>query len=198
MKLVVGLGNPGAKYQGTRHNVGFDVLAGMYARTGQGDFWKRAKSKFDALLEEIAVPGFNGGENERVLLVAPMTFMNLSGQSVRKVAQFYKSEPADVLVVCDDMNIDAGRLRMRAGGSAGGQKGLKNIIDQLGVEDIPRLRVGVGRPPEGVDAANYVLGRFRPTEKKTMEEAVSDAALGAEYWSVREIEAVMNHVNAPK
>lgn len=198
MKLVVGLGNPGKKYEGTRHNVGFDVLVEMFARTGQGDFWKQAKSKFDALSQEVTVPGFRGSGDERVLLVAPMTYMNLSGRSVKQFAQFYRSEPTDVLVICDDMNIDAGRLRMRASGSAGGQKGLKNILEQLGTEDVPRLRVGVGRPPEGFDPADYVLQQFRSSERPQINEAVSDAALGAEYWAVRPIDAVMNVVNAPK
>lgn len=198
MKLIVGLGNPGKKYQGTRHNVGFDAIASLYRRAGKGDFWSQAKSKFDALSGEVIAPGFGGGPDERVLLVAPMTFMNLSGRSVRQFAQFFKTSPEDVLVICDDMNIDLGRLRMRAAGSAGGQKGLKSIIEQLGTEDVPRLRIGVGRPPEGVDAASYVLGRFRSSEKDRIGDSVDEAALGAEYWAVRPIDVTMNHVNAPK
>ena len=198
MKLIVGLGNPGKKYEGTRHNVGFEVISELAARGGQGDFWKTAKSKFDALVAEIVAPGFNGSADERCLLIAPMTFMNLSGRSVRQFVQFYRVQPADVLVICDDMNIDCGRLRMRGSGSAGGQKGLKNIIDQLGVQDVPRLRVGVGRPPEGVEVVDYVLSRFRVSERARVDEAVTDAALGAEYWAVRPLEAVMNTVNAPK
>lgn len=197
MKLIVGLGNPGKKYEGTRHNVGFEVASELFARAGQGDFWSKAASKFEALSGEIVVPGFNGSENERALVVAPMTYMNESGRSVRQFAQFYKVKPDDVLVICDDMNIDCGRLRMRSSGSAGGQKGLKNIIDHLGTQDIPRLRVGVGRPPEGVEVVNYVLSRFRVSERAKIDEAVTDAALGAEYWAVRPIDAVMNHVNAP-
>lgn len=198
MKLIVGLGNPGKKYEGTRHNVGFEVISELAKRGGLGDFWKSAKSKYNALCGEIVAPGFGGGADEQCLLVAPLTYMNLSGQSVRQFANFYKFEAADILVICDDMNIDCGRLRMRSSGSAGGQKGLKNIIDQLGTEEIPRLRVGVGRPPEGVDVVDHVLTRFRVSERSKVDDAVSDAALGAEYWAVRPIDAVMNVVNAPK
>lgn len=198
MKLIVGLGNPGKKYEGTRHNVGFEVVGELYARSGQGDFWKSAKTKFEALHGEFVAPGFHGGPDERCLLIAPMTFMNLSGRSVKQFAQFYKIETADILVICDDMNIDCGRLRMRGSGSAGGQKGLKNIIEQVGTQDVPRLRVGVGRPPEGYEVSDYVLSRFKPSERSNVDDAVSNAALGAEYWAVRPLDAVMNTVNAPK
>lgn len=198
MKMIVGLGNPGQKYEGTRHNVGFEVVSELATRGGRRDFWKTAKSKFQALYDEIVAPGFGGGPDQRCLIVAPTTYMNLSGQSVRQFAQFYKISTDDILVICDDMNIDCGRLRMRGSGSAGGQKGLKNIIDQLGTEDISRLRVGVGRPPEGHEVVDYVLSRFKISERAKVDEAVTDAALGAEYWAVRPLDAVMNIVNAPK
>ena len=194
MKLVVGLGNPGRQYVGTRHNIGFEVIAQLYARgSGGGDWLKDAKNKHEALVADV-----QDSLGNKLLLAAPMTYMNLSGRSVRSLADFYKLTAADVLVVCDDKDLDCGRLRMRPSGSAGGQKGLKNIIEQLGTQDVARLRVGVGQPPRGVDTADHVLGRFRLSERESVEEAVIDAAEGAERWSEKGLDAAMNHVNAPK
>ena len=204
MKLIVGLGNPGAKYAGTRHNVGFEVIAALFTRNSGGGDWNReAKSAHHALVGDVRVePAGDWDEGERpdgkVLLAAPMTYMNDSGRSVRSLVDFYKLDPADVLVVCDDKDLDCGRLRMRKFGSAGGQKGLKNILDHLGTQDVARLRVGVGRPPRGVDTADYVLSPFRVSEREAVEEAVVDAAEGAERWAARGTEAAMNAVNAPK
>ena len=205
MKLVVGLGNPGKKYEGTRHNVGFEVVSAVWQRGGGRDWTKDAKLKHEALIEEVSVPakpneddGAGRDARERVLLAAPMTYMNLSGRAVRAICGFHNLTAADVLVVCDDKDLDVGRLRMRPSGSAGGQKGLKNIIDQLGTQDVARLRVGVGKPPSGVDTADYVLSPFRLSERQQVEEAVLDAAEGVERWAGFGLEAAMNHVNAPK
>ena len=159
MKLVVGLGNPGRKYADTRHNVGFAVLAELARRTGAG----RWRFDFEAELVETRL------ENEKVLLAAPQTFMNLSGSSVVRLRDFYKLEHEDILVVCDDFNLPLGRLRLRATGTAGGQKGLSDIIRRLSTEQIPRLRIGIGQPPAGFEAADFVLSKFRKEEQTEIE-----------------------------
>src|SRR3954454_17621157 len=133
-KLVVGLGNPGSKYEGTRHNIGFEVVNRL-AVGGSGAAFTR---KFDGLLAESEI------NFRRVLLLKPETFMNLSGRSVAQALRFYKLEPADLLVVCDDLNLPLGKLRIRGGGSDGGQKGLRDITAHLGSEDYARLRIGIG------------------------------------------------------
>ncbi|HUG92670.1 MAG TPA: aminoacyl-tRNA hydrolase [Planctomycetaceae bacterium] len=188
MKLVVGLGNPGAKYRGTRHNVGFDVLAEVARRLGG----PAAALKFDAELADA----FDGGE--KVLLAAPQTYMNESGRAVRAICDFYQAATSDLLVVCDDINLDCGRLRMRPGGSDGGQKGLRDIINRLGTEEFARLRIGIGRPPGRMDAAAYVLSRFRTEEREVIDEAIQRAADGVEVWRRAGLEAAMNRVNAPE
>lgn len=186
MKIVCGLGNPGAKYRGTRHNVGFEVLAELAKRHGGST----PTLKHEAELVEI----FLGGE--KVLLLAPQTFMNLSGRSVWPLVDFYKLPLKDLLVVCDDLNLDTGRLRLRASGSAGGQKGLQNIIQRLGSEEFPRLRIGIGRPPGRMDAADYVLARFLSEERETIDHAILSAADGVEDWVQEGCERAMNRINA--
>ena len=185
MKLVVGLGNPGAEYRRTRHNVGFDVLAELSRRNAD----PAAQRKFDGELVEI----FSGGE--RLLLLAPLTYMNLSGRSVGAAVEFYKLPPEDVLIVCDDLNLEPGRLRLRSGGSAGGQNGLKDIFRRLGTEDVARLRVGIGRPPGRMTATDYVLGKLTEKERDVMDDAVVRAADGVELWAAEGIAAAMNAVN---
>lgn len=189
MKLVVGLGNPGRKYAGTRHNIGFEVVGELARRHSGGAAPRR---DFEAELWEVLIGGM------RVLLAAPQTYMNLSGRSVRRVVDFYKLPLEALLVVCDDMNLPPGRLRLRAAGSAGGQKGLKNIIDQLGSEEFGRLRVGIGPPPAGIDGADYVLMRVPAGERAVLEEAVPAAADGVEAWIRKGAVAAMNDVNAPR
>ncbi len=185
-KLVVGLGNPGSKYDGTRHNVGFEVVD----RLAQAPAASAFARKFDGLLAEAEI------DFHRVLLLKPETFMNLSGRSVRQVAQFYKIEPADVLVVCDDLTLPLGKLRLRGAGSDGGQKGLRDIIAQLGTPDIPRLRVGIGdRGP--IDAADFVLTRFRPAERSTVDDALITATQAIAVWVAQGLEAAMNRFNGP-
>jgi PTH1 family peptidyl-tRNA hydrolase len=187
MKLLVGLGNPGKKYEGTRHNVGFDVLAEMAHQYGA----QKPKTKFEAELAEVVVAG------ERLLLVAPQTFMNQSGRSVRQVFDFFQLGTADVLVVCDDINLSLGRIRIRPSGSAGGQKGLANILSHLGTEDVPRLRIGVDAPPCGRDAADFVLDRFSKAERAVIDKTLPLAARAVETWIDLGISAAMNHFNAP-
>jgi PTH1 family peptidyl-tRNA hydrolase len=185
MKIVVGLGNPGAKYRGTRHNVGFEVLAELAKRHGGST----STLKHDAELAEV----FLGGE--KVLLVAPQTYMNLSGKSIWPLVDFYKLPLEDLLVVCDDFNLDLGRLRLRASGSAGGQKGLQNIIQVLGSEDFARLRIGIGRPPGRMDPADFVLSKFLSEERETIDEAILSAADGVESWVKDGCERAMNKLN---
>ena len=186
MKIVVGLGNPGPKYAGTRHNVGFDVVRYLAAAPGVGP-WRAA---FQAEVAEFSEGG------EKVLLVQPQTFMNLSGRAVRAVLDFYKLTPADVLVVCDDFNLPLGKLRVRTKGSHGGQNGLRNIQEQLGTDEYPRLRIGVGQPAHG-EAVDHVLSRFKPGERAAVDEAVAAAANGVLVWLRQGAEACMNRVNGP-
>lgn len=185
MKLVVGLGNPGSSYDGTRHNIGFEVLGELALR------WQaeRPKSRFDANLIEANRNG------EKILLAAPQTFMNVSGRSVQQIVKFFQIPLTDVLVICDDMNLKVGQLRMRASGSAGGQKGLLSILQVLGTEAVPRLRMGVGRPPGKMDAAAYVLQKFRKDELPDIDEAIRAAASGVEIWIKQGIAAAMNTIN---
>ncbi|MEO1527733.1 MAG: aminoacyl-tRNA hydrolase [Planctomycetota bacterium] len=185
MKLIVGLGNPGRKYEQTRHNVGFIVAAKVAVLTSAGG----AKTKFEGELAEASVAG------KKLAILCPHTYMNASGQSVRKALDFYKLELEDILVVCDDLNLDSGRLRIRANGSAGGQNGIKDIIRHLGSESFPRLRVGIGRPPEGWTVTDYVLGKFSKAEHETFEAATTQAAHAAICWAGEGVKEAMNRFN---
>jgi peptidyl-tRNA hydrolase, PTH1 family len=185
MKLVAGLGNPGDKYAGTRHNIGF-LAVDQVARTNQAEAWQK---KFDGLAADCWIGG------ERALLLKPLTFMNRSGAAVRKALDFHKLAVEDVLVVCDDFALPLGRLRLRASGSAGGQNGLKDVILQLGTDAVARLRVGIGEPPPRIDPADYVLAGFRPAELADAELAVIDAGLAIEAWAAGGLEAAMNRFN---
>jgi PTH1 family peptidyl-tRNA hydrolase len=187
LKLVVGLGNPGTKYQGTRHNIGFEVVDRL-ARGGSGTTFAR---KFDGLLGEIEI------DFRRVLLLKPETFMNLSGRSVAQALRFYKLDPAnDLLVICDDLTLPLGKLRLRSGGSDGGQKGLRDISAHLGTPGYPRLRVGIGDQGD-LDAADFVLSRFRTAERAVMDDALILATQAVAVWATQGIEAAMNRFNGP-
>ena len=187
MKAVVGLGNPGPEYAGTRHNVGFGVLAELARRQGA----TQPKLKFEAEVLEVMLG------SEKLLLVAPQTYMNNSGRSVRKLIDFYRFPLDDLLVVCDDLNLDSGRLRIRKAGSAGGQKGLGDMIARLGTQEFSRLRIGIGRPPGRMNAADYVLRRFRGEDRELIETAISFAADAVEMWCAQGVETAMNRFNAP-
>ena len=186
MKLIVGLGNPGRKYQQTRHNVGFEVVDLLSRRYDLG----RAKKKFKGKLNEAAI----GGQN--VLLLKPETFMNLSGSSVQLVRDFFQISNDDLLVVCDDFNLPIGQLRFRRGGSAGGQKGLSDILRLAGANDISRLRIGIGNPPAGWDVADYVLSQFRSDETQLISQAISKAVNGVADWVENDIGYCMNRYNS--
>ncbi len=165
--LVVGLGNPGKKYENTRHNTGFLVMDTLCREHGVSC----DRSRFRALTGEAVLGG------KRVLLLKPQTFMNLSGEAVREAAAFYKIPPERVLVIFDDISLPVGTLRIRAKGSAGGQNGVKNIIAQLGSEQFPRIKVGIGgKPHPDYDLADWVLSSFRPEEQEAMQDAAKRAA----------------------
>src|SRR5262245_27978125 len=186
MKLVVGLGNPGPKYAGTRHNVGFDVVDYLAAGPSCSAF----REKFEAFVAELKEG------DETILLMKPLTFMNLSGRAVRAILDFYKLPVEQLLVVCDDFNLPLGKLRVRAKGSHGGQNGLRSVQEQLGTDAYARLRIGVGQPAPG-DAVDFVLSKFRPGERKEAEETVASAAQAVLVWVRSGTEACMNRFNGP-
>ncbi len=185
MKLVVGLGNPGKKYDATRHNVGFAVIDTLAAGPGVGS----AQERFDAAIAEWREDG------DKVLLMKPLTYMNLSGKAVRAVVDFYRLEVADLLVVCDDINLPLGKLRFRARGTHGGHNGLRDIQAHLGTTEYARLRIGVGAPAEEGAAIDHVLSRFRPSERPVMEEAIATAVEGVVLWVHQGIDTCMNQYN---
>lgn len=165
--LVVGLGNPGDKYENTRHNAGFLVADELGERGG----FPIQRLKFKALTNTAAIGG------QGVLVMKPVTYMNLSGEAVRPASDFYQIPPERILVVSDDINLEVGRLRIRTKGSAGGHNGLKNIILHLGTDQFPRVRIGVGgKPHPDYDLADWVTGKFSPEDRKTVDEAVKRAA----------------------
>lgn len=184
--MLVCLGNPGDQYDNTRHNVGFmvaDQLGERYRLPIQ-------KLKFKALTNVFTISG------EKVLVMKPVTYMNLSGEAVRQAADFYKVPPDHVLVVLDDTALAVGKLRVRRGGSAGGHNGLKSIIQHLGTDQFPRLRVGVGEKPHpDYDLADWVLGRFTGEDKKAIDAAVKRAADGVECILKDGLEQGMNRFN---
>jgi PTH1 family peptidyl-tRNA hydrolase len=190
MKVLVGLGNPGPKYRLTRHNVGFDVIDYLAQGPGASAF----RSRFQGQLAELNVDGLP------ILLLKPETFMNLSGRSVRELVDFYKLSLDDVLIVCDDINLPLGKLRMRARGSHGGHNGLRNIQEQLGTVEYSRLRIGVDAPGLKYDDAtvDHVLGRFRPGERPVIDEAIPKAAQAALLWARVGIAVAMNRTNGPE
>ena len=187
MKIVVGLGNPGSKYKGTRHNVGFDVIDALVERHA---FGARAKSKFNANVNEVMLG------TTKVLLLSPLTYMNLSGQSVRAAIDFFKLDLEDLMVICDDLNLAVGRIRIRAKGSAGGQNGIKDIINRVGSQEFPRLRLGIGRPPANWDTADYVLGKFDEHDQVLVNDSVKQAVKACESWIENGVQATMNQFNA--
>ena len=185
MKLIVGLGNPGRKYESTRHSVGFEVLNVVAKRRST----EAAKDKFDGRLADARIGG------ERVLLLWPLTLMNRSGQSVLGAVSFYQLALTDLLVICDDFNLPLGALRFRSQGSAGGQKGLQDIIRRLGTDQFSRLRLGIGPVPASWDPADFVLARFAAKERPVIDGTIERAADGVECWATEGVEASMNQFN---
>ena len=185
MKLIAGLGNPGRRYHGTRHNIGFAV-ADELARRFDAPF---EHGRANALTARI------GAGSGAVLIAKPLTMMNLSGEAVGELAHFFRIAPSDIIVVADDVNLPLGRLRLRALGSAGGHNGFKSIIGSLGTDAFPRLRVGVGRGDPRRDLADHVLARFDQDEAEDVERAIARAADAVETFLAEGIEAAMNRFN---
>lgn len=184
MKLVVGLGNPGKKFDGTRHNVGFAVIDHLAKSPEVG----AAQDRFDAQVAE-----WRSGE-AKVLLMKPTTFMNLSGRAVRQAVDFYHLDLVDVLVLCDDVNLPLGKLRMRARGTHGGHNGLRDIQNHLGTSEYARLRIGVDVPGES-ELTEHVLGKFRPGERAVIDEALARAAQAVDLWVREGAAPCMNQYN---
>jgi PTH1 family peptidyl-tRNA hydrolase len=188
-RFVVGLGNPGQEYRLTRHNLGFRVAEALARRWLAGP----GKAAFGGRLAEARRR--RGDQERRVMLFWPRTHMNCSGQAVRELVGFYQAPLQDVLIVLDDLAMDLGRLRLRAKGSAGGHKGLADVIAALGSRELPRLRIGIGSPPGGMDAVDYVLQPFRPDELETVEAAVRQAADAVEDWLFEGLAPAMDKHN---
>ena len=185
MKLIAGLGNPGWEYRGTRHNVGFEVVDLFVAR--RHGAWEAAK--VDGMIAKVRVG------SEPVMLLKPLTFMNLSGEAVQGLAHYFKIDTPDILIVADDVNLPLGRLRARKTGTEGGHNGLRSVAQMLGTTDYPRLRVGVGRGDQRRELADHVLSRFEPDEIPGIEAAIARAADAAEAFVTTSIDAVMNTYN---
>lgn len=183
MKIIIGLGNPGRKYTDTRHNTGYQVveeLAGRYTID-------KEESKFDAIIGHLQIG------TEKVLVVKPLTYMNLSGNAVQPLVHWYKLPLSDLMVVYDDMDLPTGLLRIRASGGTGGHKGMVSICQRLSSNDFPRIRVGIGRPAD--ETIDWVLGKFYGEEKQIMQGTIEKAADALEYWIKNGIVATMNKYN---
>lgn len=186
MYIIAGLGNPGRQYAGTRHNMGFNVVTRI-----ADDY------KMQITIKEhkaLCAKGFIGGQ--KVLLALPQTYMNLSGESIRELVNYYKIDPeTELMVIYDDISMDVGRIRMRAKGSAGGHNGIKNIIAELGTDVFPRLKVGVGEKPKGWDLADYVLGRFSDEENEVMRRMLAKGSDACRDFILYGIQEAMNRYN---
>ena len=188
MYVIAGLGNPGREYEGTRHNVGFMTLDAL-------------ADKYNIDVREKAFKGLIGKgmiEGNKVILVKPQTYMNLSGECIRQVMDYYKVDPAEFIVIYDDISLVPGGIRIRKKGSAGGHNGIKNIIAHLGTQEFPRVRIGVGEKPARMDLADYVLGHFPAEERKVMDEAAKTAAEAIRMIITENADAAMNHFNSKK
>jgi PTH1 family peptidyl-tRNA hydrolase len=185
MKVIAGLGNPTQKYEGTRHNMGFSAIYQIA---------DRYNIKMN-ILNHKALIGTGIIAGEKVMLVMPQTFMNLSGESIGEILRYYKLTPEDLIVLYDDIDLDIGKLRIRAKGSAGGHNGIKNIIAHIGTTEFDRVRIGVGHKPEGRDLADYVLSRFSSEELPVVRDSVSKAADAIEVIITTGIDAAMNKFN---
>lgn len=189
MFIIAGLGNPDRQYEGTRHNAGFDVIDRIAEKYNIAVDTKKHRACIGK--------GIIGGQ--KVLLAKPQTYMNLSGESIRSLVDYYKiDEENELLVVYDDISLDVGQLRIRARGSAGGHNGIKNIIAHLGTQVFPRIKVGVGEKPKGYDLADYVLGHFSKAERERMEEGYDNAVRAAEMIVTGQLNEAMNEFNRKK
>ena len=185
MKLLVGLGNPGSAYRDTRHNIGFEVLETLARRAGE----PARRARFQGEVAQVSLRG------NPALLLWPLTWMNLSGSAVLAARDFYKIPESEMLICCDDFQLPLDAIRLRSGGSAGGQKGLADILARLGTTTVPRLRLGIGPVPPGWKPADFVLGRFAKDERERVGAMIGRAAEAAEEWAALGIQAAMNRYN---
>lgn len=188
MYIIVGLGNPTDKYQATRHNIGWDAITRISDDYGISLDMKKHK----------AICGKGSIAGEKVVLAQPMTYMNLSGESVRELMDFYKVRPEEVIVIYDDISLEVGQLRLRTKGSAGGHNGIKSIISHMGTDEFPRIKVGVGDKPKGWDLADYVLSRFQAEEQATMRDALKDTSEAVKTILTDGMNVAMNQYNKKK
>ncbi len=185
MKLIVGLGNPGKQYEHTRHNIGFEVIDAL-------------SSKFTIPLNQSKFKGLYGigfHSGEKVILLKPLTYMNLSGESIRAVMDYYDVDIEDLLVIYDDLDLPVGKIRLRQKGSPGGHNGIKSTVAHLGTQQFNRIRIGIDRPQAGMSVPDYVLGRFHPDEKTPTEDAVKKSAEACSAWLEKPFLQVMNEYN---
>jgi PTH1 family peptidyl-tRNA hydrolase len=185
MKIIVGLGNPGQKYRDTRHNMGYRVIEEL-ARRYSID---REECKFDSKIGHLRING------ERILIVKPLTYMNLSGRAIQPLVRFYKQELSQLIVAYDDMDLEPGRIRLRPAGGSGGHKGMASIIERLGSEEFPRLRIGIGRPPQQWTVESWVLSKLRSDEQSLIDEAIQIGADALIEWVKSGIVQAMNKYN---
>lgn len=185
MRLIVGLGNPGRQYEHTRHNVGFDTIDELSKRLNI----PLSQSKWKGLY------GIGQASGQKVLLLKPLTFMNLSGEAVRAVIDYYQIEIEDLLIIYDDLDLPVGKIRLRQKGSPGGHNGIKSIVAHLGTQEFNRIRIGIDRPEPGVSIIDYVLGRFRPDESAAIQAALEKSAEACEAWLTLPFLQVMNQYN---
>jgi len=186
MRLIVGLGNPGSRYEKTRHNIGFMVLDALADKEG----FTINKKQNRCLLGQGFVSGI------KILAAKPQSYMNKSGEAVLEVLNFFRDSIDDLIIVHDDLDLDFGRLRFRDGGGTAGHKGLKSISDMLNSNDYARLKIGIGRPPEFMKVENYVLSEFLPEERRVLPELIGTCVTGLESWCLNGIEKAMNDFNA--
>ena len=186
MKLIVGLGNPGSRYRGTRHNVGWEVLERLARKHGI------------AIEEDTGWAEVGRGDigPHRVVLARPMTYVNASGMAVQDLKRRYRVKPSDLFLIVDDLDLPLGRLRLRPKGTAGGHNGLRSVIEALGTDGFPRMRVGIGRPPGKTDAADHVLARFSAEERQMLNDALDRAVEALEVAIVDGVDVAMNRFNA--
>lgn len=185
MYIIAGLGNPTREYEATRHNIGFDAITRISDDYGIPLNMKKHK----------AICGTGYIEGQKVILAQPQTYMNLSGESIRELSDFYKVPAENIIIIYDDICLDVGQLRVRAKGSAGGHNGIKSIISHLGTQEFPRIRVGVGNKPDGWDLADYVLGRFPKEEQPIVRFALERASKACTDLIVQGMEYTMNQYN---
>ncbi|MGG0658045.1 aminoacyl-tRNA hydrolase [Rummeliibacillus pycnus] len=185
MKLIIGLGNPGRDYEHTHHNVGFDTIDLLAEKWGIS----LNQQKFNAIYGTAHRP------EGKVMLMKPLTYMNLSGEAVRPMMDYYDIDVEDIVVIYDDLDLEKGKLRLRQKGSAGGHNGIKSLIQHIGTQNYNRIRIGISRPPVGMKVPDYVLSRFSKEDQPVMQEAFGRAADACEYWLEKPFAEVMNRFN---